>query len=326
MGQYEQAFRCFVLNSHLYPTNLNNIQSLQSCIIEGSQVRDFESGQLARKTNIEENRSLKELQLRQLMVNPSDFELRVFFLRKLIDKYLGATKRDEKRELESQIYKFVLDYFNRKYISKIVNIQANYSMLNMEQVQEFKMIIEMLQQNKLERYALELNRLVIKLAPSLDPQLFLSQYDLYLKFDDYLNAFKSYSHFMYLTGNNSIESYAICGECLEKAGYYHKAIIAFWQCHLLQQQELMTYRQQEQPKDFDSEIDETTTTPISNNSSTEEKIAQYDKKSLKYLFHIKQSIVPKLKSSTIPLTTEQQEIVERIIQITELENDYSINN
>ena len=298
LNQSIQAFRCFSIHAHLQPESIVGIQSLQNVLIEGLQTG---------RINLEENVSLKELQFRQLMVNPLDFEVRLFFMRKLIDVNL---KRPKSKRKNDQIYLFILDYFKRKYISKIVNIKTDHSLLTSEQIQEFKTVIEIFQTSDMENEAIEMNKLVIKLAPTSDPQLYLSLFDLYNKTHDYLNAFKAYSHFMYLTGNSSLDSYLVCAECLEKAGQYGLSLLAYWQCHTLQQQELMSYRQQEARE----QVDEEQNVP-KQEQQQQEVIAQYDDKSLKYLLHIQSSIIPKLQSKKVILNQEQQKLVEEIGRI-----------
>ncbi|KAG2392274.1 hypothetical protein C9374_012526 [Naegleria lovaniensis] len=348
MNLHNHAFRCYMIQSHLFPKSVNAIQSLQHCLIEGTiqsmenprrmmnnhgskttlRHQDSSSANASssvgtmRKINLEENKAIKELQLRQLMIQPLDFELRLFFVKKLIDSYLLNRNHQKRNKMAHEIYLFVLDYFDKKYISKIIELKVNHSVLSMEQVQEFKIMIELFQQNKLEKYAIELNRLVLKLCPTSDPQLYLSLFDLYIKTGkEYLKAFKMYSHYMYLTGNNSIENYAICGECLEKAEHYHLALLAFWQCHSQQQQELMSYHQaqqqqhreqQQQTNEESSIVEEIKIAEFTN--GTNSQIAQYDHQSLKYLRHILMEIIPKLNDSSIVLTKEQQDLVLHIQQ------------
>ncbi|KAF0978600.1 hypothetical protein FDP41_002420 [Naegleria fowleri] len=330
MNRHGNAFRCFMIQSHLFPNRVSVIQSLQNSLIEGIQSNtekivdstNTRQTTITKKMNLEENKAIKELQFRQLMIHPLDFELRLFFVKKLIDSYLLNTTTNNKRKqskMAHDIYLFVLDYFDKKYISKIIELKVNHSVLSMEQVQEFKIMIELFQQNKLEKYAIELNRLVLKLCPTSDPQLYQSLFDLYMKGNEYLKAFKMYSHYMYLTGNNSIENYATCGECLEKAGYYHLALIAFWQCHSQQQEELMSYHHAQLQQSPATEEESPIIEEIKQHSMLDRtKIADiHDDQSLKYLRHIQSRLIPKLNTSSIVLTKEQQDLVLHIQQLAD---------
>ncbi|KAL9658292.1 hypothetical protein ABK040_015612 [Willaertia magna] len=230
IGKRKEANRCFIIYRHLFPNNLQGLESLQNNLMEG--------GLLDEKSN-------NELLYQQFQLNPLDFELRLHFVKRCLDK-----KRND------FAFRLALDYFVNKLIKKKINTEENEEMSNYNKeqtIQEFKTMMEIFEHYHLLDYSIRLNELAIQFYPTFDSNIYYHLYENYLKKEEYINAFRAYSQYMYLTGSISIDHYKIIGECLEKAGEYHFALFAYWQCHLLQQQELQMYNNKKEEVEGENE-------------------------------------------------------------------------
>jgi tetratricopeptide (TPR) repeat protein len=337
LGLHSSAVRCSIIGLHIHPTH-------QPSLRYAIQLLQHSSSRMA-----------DELRMRQYSLSPVDFDLCYHYFRQLMHK-----------KLFHEAFVFILHYFVRKtYLSdddlltgkydvmELLQQQTRKYPLSQQDVLQFKTVAQQFVGSKQYKYAIQLWQLAISLAPN-QPALYFSLFEVYEKMKMYLDAFKAYALYMYITslfGTNisttdsdlvesnvfssilassshgSIEQYQKCGDLLEKSNCYYHAILAYYQCHLLHIAQINL----ESNIVEEESVDRYNPTTNSNKQTIDELLVEYDnldqiehneikslQKKYQYLIYIRNNLLPKLldqqKNNELVLSERANELINDLIQ------------
>jgi tetratricopeptide (TPR) repeat protein len=236
LGMIESARRCDIIGLHIHP-DITAIEHLRQLI----------------ETYGPHNGQTETLRERQFSLNNLDFDLRMHYFTKLLTQY----DKTKKSKYVTAAFKFMNEYLYEKHVktidlSKFDQQTQQHMLIHPQQLNEFRLIAEEFIKHDLSKMACDVLNLALKLAPY-EASLYYTLYEQYNKLQRYIDAFKAYVHYMYVSGGNgsttispySVEQYATCGTLLEKANKFFHALLAYYQCHLIEQQETQFQTQSE---------------------------------------------------------------------------------
>ncbi len=215
-----EARRSFQLGLHLFPSHFPLLQAMELLILKHGPF----------------NGQRNQILLKQLIYDESRLQFPIWFhfFKILLFEQLKTDKK------ASKSFHFIMNYFVPKYKLQFDKNHSSMILLNSFQLSEFLQIVE--QFIKAEQYALALQ--ILELATQLQPMdssLYYSMYELQIKLQNPLQAFKCFVMYLYLSGSGLIqtseeqqaspfvlEQYRIMAELLEQSKWYWHAFIAYY--------------------------------------------------------------------------------------------------
>eukprot|EP01080_Neovahlkampfia_damariscottae_P002505 gene2505-3211_t len=185
---------------------LGFISSGRRCFVLSIHLRPTDLSLLNKYSNFLESNNpqatqMNELKKRRNLLNEENFDLKFYFFKQLMNE--GKFEK---------AYEFISSYFIRNEI---------------ENSNEVKIINDEFLKNDQIQFAINILVLGTKLYPKEENFYFLL-YELFVKIEDFLSAFKSYVHYIYFSRNLSFDQVLTCANLLEKSKYFWHSFLLYY--------------------------------------------------------------------------------------------------